>query len=153
MSNDEAMTAESSPVDRTRVAAYALVRDGDGRILLCHIAPAVGIGDIWTLPGGGVDFGESPEQAVLRELSEETGLRGELGSLREVSDRLFTSPDGGDRLHAIRIVYDVDVNDGELRDESDGSTDACRWVAPDEAAALPLGELARRTLAALDRPD
>ena len=143
--------AASSPVDRTRVAAYALVRDEGGRVLLCHIAPSVGVGDIWTLPGGGVDFGEPPEQAVLRELIEETGLSGELHGLREVSDRLFTSPDGGDRLHAIRIVYEVDVRGGDLRDEAEGSTDMCRWVALDEAATLPLGELARRTIAALDR--
>jgi ADP-ribose pyrophosphatase YjhB (NUDIX family) len=151
MTDDDAAVA-GSPVDRTRVAAYALVRDDGGRVLLCHIAPSVGVGDIWTLPGGGVDFGESPERAVLRELSEETGLSGELRGLREVSDRLFTSPDGGDRLHAIRIVYEVDVQDGDLRDESDGSTDTCRWVAMDEAAGLALGELARRTIKALDQP-
>ena len=151
MTDDEPV-APSSPVDRTRVAAYALVRDEAGRVLLCHIAPSVGVGDIWTLPGGGVDFGEPPERAVLRELTEETGLSGELHGLREVSDRLFTSPDGGDRLHAIRIVYEVGVHDGELRDEAEGSTDTCRWVAPDEAATLPLGELARRTIVALDRP-
>ena len=151
MSDDEGATA-SSPVDRTRVAAYALVRDEAGRVLLCHIAPSVGVGNIWTLPGGGVDFGESPERAVLRELTEETGLTGELHGLREVSDRLFTSPDGGDRLHAIRIVYEVGVDGGDLRDELEGSTDQCRWVELDEAAALPLGELARRTIAALGRP-
>ena len=152
MSHDDAAVG-GSPVDRTRVAAYALVRDDGGRVLLCHIAPSVGVGDIWTLPGGGVDFGESPERAVLRELNEETGLNGELRGLREVSDRLFTSPDGGDRLHAIRIVYEVDVRGGDLRDEADGSTDTCRWVDSDDAAALPLGELASRTIAALDRPD
>ncbi len=151
MTDDEGVVAQS-PVDRTRVAAYALVRDEAGRVLLCHIAPSVGVGDIWTLPGGGVDFGESPAQAVLRELAEETGLSGQLRELREVSDRLFTSPDGGDRLHAIRIVYEVDVDGGDLRDESEGSTDTCRWVALDEATALPLGELARRTIAALDQP-
>ena len=37
--------------DRTRVAAYAVTHDEDDRILLCHIAPSVGVGDIWTLPG------------------------------------------------------------------------------------------------------
>ena len=135
--------------DRVRVAAYALCRDDDGRVLLCHIAPSVGAGDIWTLPGGGLEFGESPAVAVVRELAEETGYRGEVDQLLDVSDRLFEDVDGQggtDRMHAIRIVYAVRILDGELRDEPDGSTDTCRWLTLDEAAALRLGELARRAV-------
>jgi 8-oxo-dGTP diphosphatase len=135
--------------DRVRVAAYALCRDEDGRVLLCHIAPSVGAGDIWTLPGGGLDFGESPAAAVVRELAEETGYRGEVERLLDVSDRLFDDVEGatgGGRMHAIRIVYAVRIVDGVLRDEPDGSTDTCRWMSPDETAGLRLGELARRTV-------
>ena len=50
--------------DRVRVAAYAVVRDDDDRVLLCHIRPSVGVGDVWTLPGGGLEFGESPARAA-----------------------------------------------------------------------------------------
>ena len=50
--------------DRIRVAAYALCRDDEGRILLCHIAPSVGAGDIWTLPGGGLDFAREWESVL-----------------------------------------------------------------------------------------
>jgi ADP-ribose pyrophosphatase YjhB (NUDIX family) len=135
--------------DRVRVAAYALCRDDDGRVLLCHIAPSVGAGDIWTLPGGGLEFGESPAVAVVRELAEETGYRGEVDQLLDVSDRLFEDLDGQggtDRMHAIRIVYAVRILGGELRDEPDGSTDTCRWLTIDEAAGLRLGELARRAV-------
>ena len=136
--------------DRIRVAAYAWCRDDAGRVLLCHIAPSVGAGDLWTLPGGGLDFGEAPAAAVLRELAEETGYRGEIVHLVDVSDRLFEEVDGVDgdssRMHAIRIVYDVRIVDGELRDEADGSTDTCRWVTLDEATGLRLGELARRAV-------
>lgn len=132
---------------RTRVAAYALCRDAAGRVLLCHIAPSVGAGDIWTLPGGGLRFGESPTRAVVRELEEESGYRGEVVRLIDVSDRLFDRSDGGGRLHAIRVVYEVRVLDGVLRDEPDGSTDMCRWVTPEEATGLRLGELARNAIA------
>lgn len=135
--------------ERVRVAAYARCVDGAGRMLLCHIAPSVGAGDLWTLPGGGLDFGEPPAVAVIRELAEETGYVGEVERLLDVSDRLFVEPDGGDRLHAIRIVYAVRITGGELRDETDGSTDTCRWLAVDEAAGLHLGELARRELGRL----
>ena len=132
--------------DRTRVAAYAVSCDVDGRILLCHIAPTVGVGDIWTLPGGGLEFGEPPEAAVLRELTEESGYVGELDGLLGVGDRVFHEAAGVDRLHAIRILYRVRIVGGEQRDEPDGSTDSCRWFTISEARKLRLGELARYAL-------
>jgi 8-oxo-dGTP diphosphatase len=135
--------------DRVRVAAYAVVRDQHDRVLLCHMHPSVGVGDVWTLPGGGLDFGEPPAQAALRELEEETGFRGEIERLLDVDDRLFTSADGRERMHAIRIVYAVRVVGGSLRDEADGSTDTCRWIQPDSAVRLRLGELARRAVSRL----
>jgi 8-oxo-dGTP diphosphatase len=136
-------TDTSAGVDRTRVAAYAVTHDEDDRILLCHIAPSVGVGDIWTLPGGALEYGEPPEAAVLRELAEETGYTGELEGLVGVIDRLFHDDGAGGRLHAIRILYRVRIVGGELRDEPDGSTDTCRWFAQSEARGLRLGELAR----------
>jgi ADP-ribose pyrophosphatase YjhB (NUDIX family) len=139
--------------DRVRVAAYAVVRDERDRVLLCHINPSVGVGDVWTLPGGGLDFGEPPARAVLRELEEETGFAGEIERLVEVDDRLFTTADGADRMHAIRIVYEVRIVGGALRDEPDGSTDTCRWVAPDDARRMRLGELARHAIERLTAVD
>jgi 8-oxo-dGTP diphosphatase len=135
--------------ERVRVAAYARCVDDDGRLLLCHIAPSVGAADLWTLPGGGLEFGESPSAAVIRELAEETGFDGAVERLLDVSDRLFDGDAAPERLHAIRIVYAVRITGGKLRDEPDGSTDTCRWVTLDETAGLPLGELARREVARL----
>ena len=131
---------------RTRVAAYALSTDESGRILLCRIAPNIAAGEIWTLPGGGLEFGESPEVAVLRELGEESGYVGEVDGLADVTDRVLTDSEGGGRMHAIRIIYRVRVTGGELRDEIDGSTDTCAWFTLDEAARLNLGGLARHAL-------
>lgn len=138
---------------RTRVAAYAVCRDEVGRILLCRIAPSILAGEVWTLPGGGLEFGEPPEAAVVRELAEETGYDGVVVTLADVSDRLFNDPfpdaEEVGRLHAIRIVYRVGITAGELRDEPDGSTDTCAWFTLDEAKDLHLGELARRSLGLL----
>ena len=133
-------------VDRVRVAAYAVCRDDKGRVLLCHIAPSVGAGDLWTLPGGGLEFGESPADAVIRELAEETGYRGEVERLLDVCDRLFADLADGERLHAIRVVYAVRIVGGTLRDETNGSTDQSRWLTVEQAGRLRLGELARREL-------
>ena len=139
--------SRSRPGERVRVAAYAIVRDERERVLLCHIHPAVGVGDVWTLPGGGLEFGESPRRAVLRELEEETGFIGEIDRLVEVDDRVFTSRNGADRMHAIRILYRVRLTGGEQRDEVDGSSDRCAWFTDAEARAQNLTELARHALA------
>lgn len=139
--------------DRTRVAAYAVTHDGDNRILLCHIAPSVGVGDIWTLPGGALEYGEPPEAAVLRELAEETGHDGEIVSLVEVNDRLIELDDRPGALHAIRIVYRVQITGGALRDETDGTTDACAWFTIEDAERLNLGDLARRAIELLAADD
>lgn len=52
-----------------RVAVKALIRNGDGTILLVKENS-----DKWDLPGGGIDHGESPEDAIRRELHEELGI-------------------------------------------------------------------------------
>jgi 8-oxo-dGTP pyrophosphatase MutT (NUDIX family) len=62
-----------------RPAARALVLDPEGRVLLVRfVNPDTGE-QFWTTPGGGIDPGESLDDAVRRELREETGLDTELG--------------------------------------------------------------------------
>ena len=52
------------------LGAFAIIFDTQGRVLLCHRRDL----DIWNLPGGGVESGELPDEAVVREVREETGL-------------------------------------------------------------------------------
>jgi 8-oxo-dGTP diphosphatase len=131
---------------RTRVAAYALCHDVERRVLLCRVVERIAPGGLWTLPGGGLEFGESPADAVLRELAEETGLRGEIIELLDVGDRLFEGRRRV-RMHAIQIVYRVRIVGGELRDEIGGSTETCAWFTVADALGLRLGHLAREVLA------
>jgi ADP-ribose pyrophosphatase YjhB (NUDIX family) len=131
----------------TRVAAYALCVDGDA-ILLSRIAPGATASSDgkWTLPGGGIDFGEHPRDAALRELEEECGLVGEVLELAGVDSwagRFVNPEDGIDTdFHGIRIIYRVRVIGGALRDEVGGSSDTCAWVRRGDLSTLPLVELA-----------
>lgn len=111
----------------TRVGAYAVI-EVDGSILLSHWAE----GNRWTLPGGGIDPGEHPVDAVVREVFEETGFSCEVHDLLLV-DSIVTPASArlrrGDRaLHSLRIVYRASIISGELVHETDGSSDEARWV-------------------------
>ena len=148
------MTAATELPRWTRVAAYALATDDDARVLLVRIAPGYPASGVWTLPGGGLDFGEDPRDGVLRELSEETGLAGEIDSLAFV-DSITAGPitERGRRYgpyHSVRIVYGVRTTGGSLRDEVDESTDAAAWLTRDEIDKLPRSELVDAALRHLD---
>ncbi len=139
---------------RQRVAAYAvIVRGGD--ILLSRLAPSVSEIELWTLPGGGIDFGEHPDDAVVREVREETGLDCELGapvwigSVRRAVDR---DAEGITDMHSVRIVYDAWVAADAPPPrvvEVDGSTIDARWlpVHDVESGAIPTVPMVREALA------
>lgn len=141
--------AEASlPEPRTRLAAYALCADGEDRILLCRIAPGYPAVGMWTLPGGGVKFGEHPEDATLRELTQETGLQGTIERLLFVhSTSGLPRPGFGDQpWHGVRVVYQVSIVGGELRDEADESTDRAAWFPLVDARELPIVDLVQVAL-------
>ena len=117
---------------RQRVAAYAVVIR-DEQILLSRLAPHIAGGELWALPGGGLDHGEDPGRAVVREIYEETGLHASVS--REARVYSMHNPrahhgDGGADYHALRIVFEgwVPVDSPEPRViEVDGSTVAAGW--------------------------
>ena len=67
------MNETSSPVRLLLVVAAALV-DADGRVLLAQRPPGKQLAGLWEFPGGKIDAGERPEQALARELGEELGI-------------------------------------------------------------------------------
>lgn len=127
----------------TRPAAYALIIE-DGRILLSHWvgSPANNASGGWTLPGGGMDPGEQPEQSAIREVFEETGYRVEVDRLLGVHT-MYYSPEAGPEAPvrpfcAFRTIYTARVTSGTLTYEVGGSTDRAAWVPLAELPSLPL---------------
>lgn len=71
--------------------------------------------DKWALPGGFVEYGETTEKAVIREINEETGLHTNIKKLVGV----YSEPDRDPRGHTITIVYMLKIVNGELKSGDD----------------------------------
>ena len=101
-----------------------LVLDGDGRVLLIEHTYIPG----WYMPGGGVERGETPEQALGRELVEEAGVR------MTGRPRLLSTHDNGERFPGDHVlIYRVDQW-AACKPTSRGEIHARGWFAPE---ALP----------------
>ncbi|MGG5752349.1 NUDIX hydrolase [Zafaria sp. Z1313] len=126
----------------TRLAAYCVVvRDGsillalwDMRSTRPEFAPR------WTLPGGGVELGESIEDGAVREVAEETGYEVRLTGLLGVDSghvpaaaRLGRE---GRPLQTVAVMYSAQIVGGGLRHEVGGTTSEAAWFPLEELSRL-----------------
>ena len=137
-----------------RVSAYALISCG-GRVLLTRNSVHGPHPGQWSLPGGGVEFGESPRDAVVREVREETGLDCRVGELLASDDIALTgtAPSGRrEEFHGIHLIFTAAVPEGAEPSLTGpgGTTDAVAWVALAdlEAGTVPIRDVVRTALAA-----
>jgi 8-oxo-dGTP diphosphatase len=121
----------------TRLAAYAVIVDEQQRVLLAlwnEVEPPR-----WTMPGGGVELMETVEEAVVRELREETGYDVRVDRLLGVHSHVFQAGSLGTTgrpLKSVRIFFSATIIGGELTREVDGTTDEARWFDLTEVASL-----------------
>jgi 8-oxo-dGTP diphosphatase len=108
----------------------AVIKDHEGRLLLIRRGHEPGAG-LWSLPGGRIEPGETDEQAVAREVLEETGLRVECRHLLGTAEL----PGPGESVIDVSDYLAV-VTGGELA-AADDAADA-RWVTAAELTSLPL---------------
>jgi 8-oxo-dGTP diphosphatase len=127
---------------RSRPSARLLVLNSSGRLLLfrfVHKRGALAGQDYWATPGGGVEDGETFEQAALRELREETGIQVEdIGPELGRREFVLQLPDGervmaDERFFLVRLEDASLSRDGWTAQEAEVMADH-KWWSQDELA-------------------
>ncbi len=122
-------------MDAQRFVSVGLLTSG--RRVLVERRPKDGIlAGMWQFPGGKVEFGEHPWDALRRELREELGLRVARGSLFGVYSQVYDIEGG--RIHYILIAYRVPLARARVQEKED-----LRWFEPQELRGLPVVEGSR----------
>lgn len=119
-----------------RLAAYAVCIE-DGRVLLARCVPSPGESH-WTLPGGRVEQGEDPFDAVIREVAEETGCDAVVERLLGVDSRVISAAEArlGIEHQNVGVFYGVRITGGELRPEPNGDVAESVWTPIPDVAGL-----------------
>jgi mutator protein MutT len=121
-----------------RVGCGAAIADAAGRLLLVQRRREPEAGH-WGLPGGKLDFGESVQDCIRREILEELGIVITLGPLLCVTD--YRTP----QAHWVAPVHRAEIASGTPQVQEPEALAACGWFAPDD---LP-HPLTRATVQAL----
>ena len=138
------MTDTRKYPDRPYVGVGAvIVQDGKVLIVKRKYDPLAGQ---WSLPGGGVELGETLEDSIVREMLEETGLEIEVGPVIEVFDRITRDSSGQVRYHFVLVDYLCWPVGGELQASSD--VEDARFVEP---ADLPRYNLTLKANQVIER--
>ena len=122
-------------------AVGAIVFEGD-RVLLVRRGKEPGLG-LWSIPGGAVHLGERLEEAVRRELREETGLDVRPVRIIHVVERILPEQ-GRIRYHYVIVDYLCTVDSGILEAASDAQE--ARWFSQAELPGLGLSEETLRVI-------
>jgi ADP-ribose pyrophosphatase YjhB (NUDIX family) len=106
---------------RPRIRVAAIIVHDESILLVRHVKNGQ---SYWLLPGGGLEYGESLEEALCRELREETNLEIRVGDLVIVNDSI--NPDG--TRHVINLCFTAEIVSGELRCGIDHRLEEVRFV-------------------------
>ena len=123
-------TAANAPLPLVLVSAVALV-DIDGRILLAQRPAHKSMGGLWEFPGGKIESGESPENALIRELQEELDINTNESCLAPLS---FASH-AYDDFHLLMMLFVCRRWHGHPRPVEGG---ALKWVRPHKLRDYPM---------------
>jgi 8-oxo-dGTP diphosphatase len=112
----------------------------DGRILLGKRPKGNSLAGQWEFPGGKIELGESPEQALHRELREEIGIDAEIGKIQISASHSF-----GEKA-VLLLFFDVSFWKGEPRNLHHSEL---KWVLPTEIESMDIPQANRKILTRL----
>lgn len=130
-------------MDAPRLVAVALLTSGD-RVLVERRPPDGPLPDQWQFPGGKVEFGEHPWDALRRELREELGLAVGKGTLFGVYSHVYDLE--GTRVHYVLVAFRVVTARARVPERDD-----LRWVSPRTLRSWPVVPGSRPIVADLAR--
>ena len=123
-----------------RIGVYGMAL-AEGRVLLTKLWDRGSAAGLWTLPGGGMEFGEPPRLTLRREFQEETGLEPDIGHLLDI--RSFMPRPS---LQSIQVIYSVIVAGEPQVVEVAGSTVDVAWVPLADLDRIGVVDLVRHAL-------
>lgn len=114
-----------------KVAAHGLIKKDDGKFLVTFRSPENDfLPNLWDLPGGTIEFGEVPEEALGREIFEETSLKVEIGKPIFVHTIVQKNV-----RHQFWIIYECRYLGGEVK-LNPGEHSKFQWVDWEEVKNL-----------------
>lgn len=147
---DLRLRPDEEPIDNQRIAAYAVVRSSRG-VLGTECSDKTAVPGLWQLPGGGLNPGESPSEALIREVAEETGQEVRINRLIDLQSDHWVgrAPNGVlEDFHALRIIYTATCLEPTTPSviDIDGTTAQAAWIPLRGWRSLPWTSGARSLL-------
>lgn len=130
---------KSAPLPNSIVPATAAAIVKDDKLLMIRRVD----NDKWSLPGGTLDFGESLEECVIREVKEETGLNIRIDGIQDIysNPNILIEYANGEVRQEFTTVYNATVIDGELK--IDDESKDIQWVSLEKVLSLNMAKSQR----------
>jgi len=113
------------------IPVVAALMRRQGKVLVGQRPEGASLAGTWEFPGGKIEIGESPEQALQRELEEELGVQAEIGPLK------FAATHAYGKTGILFLFYEVKYWKGQIKMQQHPDL---RWVTPKELSQLELPE-------------
>jgi 8-oxo-dGTP diphosphatase len=128
---------------RLPVAGVGAVVFNKGKLLLVKRANEPNKGK-WSIPGGGIELGETIKEAAQREVFEECSVKIKIMRVLDAADNIVRDADGRIRYHYAIIDLLANYNGGDLKAQSDAQD--CGWFTPEEVVGMDITPILRTML-------